>query len=285
MKKRSLMPVLLYIVVLLLAFSWISGLFSGGGDNLTYSQVLSLFRDEQVKSFTVAEGVIYLELHEPYQGKLSLRTELADGEALRLDLQQLLLEQSQSGVLESYDFLPEAQGSAFDLVLPLLIVGLVLLFAWFLLMGRANANNPMQNFGRARTVLGVPDGKKVTFDDVAGADEEKQELQEVVDFLRDPDKFTQIGARIPHGILLVGPPGTGKTLLARWPERRRCSSCPSPALTLWRCMWASVPAASVTCSTRPRRWRPVSSSSMRSMLWAASAVPVWAAVTMKKSRP
>ena len=215
MKKRSLMPVLLYIVVLLLAFSWISGLFSGGGDNLTYSQVLSLFRDEQVKSFTVAEGVIYLELHEPYQGKLSLRTELADGEALRLDLQQLLLEQSQSGVLESYDFLPEAQGSAFDLVLPLLIVGLVLLFAWFLLMGRANANNPMQNFGRARTVLGVPDGKKVTFDDVAGADEEKQELQEVVDFLRDPDKFTQIGARIPHGILLVGPPGTGKTLLAR----------------------------------------------------------------------
>ena len=68
---------------------------------------------------------------------------------------------------------------------------------------------------KARTVLGVPDGRKVTFADVAGADEEKEELAEVVDFLRDPKKYTDIGARIPHGMLLVGPPGTGKTLLAR----------------------------------------------------------------------
>ena len=78
-----------------------------------------------------------------------------------------------------------------------------------------SSGNNLNNFGKARTLLGMPDGKKVTFDDVAGADEEKQELQEVVDFLRDPDKFKQIGARIPHGLLLVGPPGTGKTLLAR----------------------------------------------------------------------
>ncbi|MBQ3504655.1 MAG: AAA family ATPase, partial [Oscillospiraceae bacterium] len=84
-----------------------------------------------------------------------------------------------------------------------------------MLMGRMNSSNPLQNFGKARTVLGVPDGKKVTFADVAGADEEKEELQEIVDFLRDPDKYTKIGARIPHGLLLVGPPGTGKTLLAR----------------------------------------------------------------------
>ena len=82
-------------------------------------------------------------------------------------------------------------------------------------MGKMNGSNPLANFGKARTVLGVPDGKKVTFADVAGAEEEKEELEEIVDFLRDPQKFTQIGARIPHGILLVGPPGTGKTLLAR----------------------------------------------------------------------
>ena len=82
-------------------------------------------------------------------------------------------------------------------------------------MGKMNGSNPLANFGKARTVLGVPDGKKVTFADVAGADEEKEELAEIVDFLRNPGKFTQIGARIPHGILLVGPPGTGKTLLAR----------------------------------------------------------------------
>ena len=96
-----------------------------------------------------------------------------------------------------------------------MIVGLILLLLWALLMGRMNSHNPMSNFGKARTVLGVPDGAKVTFQDVAGADEEKEELQEVVDFLRDPEKYKKIGARIPHGLLLVGPPGTGKTLLAR----------------------------------------------------------------------
>ena len=102
-----------------------------------------------------------------------------------------------------------------SLVLPMALAGLVVLIVWFLLMSKANQNNPMANFGKARTVLGLPDNKKVTFQDVAGADEEKQELQEVVDFLRNPEKYTKIGARIPHGLLLVGPPGTGKTLLAR----------------------------------------------------------------------
>ena len=93
---------------------------------------------------------------------------------------------------------------------------MVLLFIWALLMGRmSSAGNPMGGFSKARTVLGVPGDKKVTFDDVAGADEEKEELQEIVDFLKNPEKFTEIGARIPHGLLLVGPPGTGKTLLAR----------------------------------------------------------------------
>ena len=215
MKKRSILPFIIYVAILLLVFSWITGLWNDGGDNLAYSEILQLFYDQQVESFTVSGSDIYLTLHTPYNGQTSLRCTLADANALRQDLHELLVQQKKDGILLRYDFLPETQGSAFDLVLPLLIVGLVLLFLWFFLMSRANANNPMQSFGRARTVLGLPDGKKVTFDDVAGADEEKQELQEVVDFLRDPDKFTRIGARIPHGILLVGPPGTGKTLLAR----------------------------------------------------------------------
>ena len=89
----------------------------------------------------------------------------------------------------------------------------MLLLVWAMLMGRANNNNPMNNFGKARTHKAS--GKKVSFDDVAGVDEEKEELQEVVDFLRNPEKYTAIGAKIPHGILLSGAPGTGKTLLAR----------------------------------------------------------------------
>ena len=119
-------------------------------------------------------------------------------------------------MLESYNFVPDKGFSPYTLILPLLVVGLVILFVWALLMGRmSSAGNPMNAFSKARTVLGVPGDKKVTFDDVAGADEEKEELQEIVDFLKNPEKFTEIGARIPHGLLLVGPPGTGKTLLAR----------------------------------------------------------------------
>ncbi len=216
MKKRRFLPILLYVGVLALLFSWVLGIFGNGTDDLSYSQVVKLFQQEQVKSFVVQEQQIRLTLHTPYEGKTTLVCNLADPESFRSEMHELLTVQTQSGVLESYDFIPEEGFSFFDLIVPLLIVGGVLLLLWFLLMSRANSGgNPMNNFGKARTVLGVPDGKKVTFEDVAGADEEKQELQEVVDFLRDPAKYRSIGARIPHGLLLVGPPGTGKTLLAR----------------------------------------------------------------------
>ncbi|MBQ7331171.1 MAG: ATP-dependent zinc metalloprotease FtsH [Oscillospiraceae bacterium] len=205
----------MYLVILALLFSWVFGLFDGGLDNLSYSEIVALFEDEQVKSFVVEEQTITLNLYNPYNEKTSLVCNLADPESFRLEMSELLKKQSQSGVLESYDFIPEEGFSVYDLILPLLIVGGVLLFIWMLFMGRMNSNNPMSQFGKARTVLGLPNGKKVTFADVAGADEEKEELQEVVDFLRDPEKYTKIGARIPHGLLLVGPPGTGKTLLAR----------------------------------------------------------------------
>ena len=215
MKKRSVFSVILYLAVLSFLFSFILGIFSGSADDLTYSQIVELFRKEQVKSFVVQEQTIVLQLYHPYDGKMELECPMADAESFRQELGALIEDQRESGILQSYDFVPQEPFSVFDLVWPLLIVGGVLLIIWFLLMSRANSNNAMSNFGRARTVLGVPDGKKVTFADVAGADEEKAELQEVVDFLRDPDKFTKIGARIPHGLLLVGPPGTGKTLLAR----------------------------------------------------------------------
>ena len=214
-KKSNLIPLLIYLAALVLLFSWMTGIFENKSTGLTYSQIQELFYKEQVKSFTVEGQKIYLQLHNPYQGETSLTCSLADSESFRQEMGELLRSQMESGVLESYDFLPSSPVTPFDFVLPLLIVGLALLLVWFLLMSRANNSNPLANFGKARTVLGVPDGKKVTFADVAGADEEKAELQEIVDFLRDPDKYTRIGARIPHGLLLVGPPGTGKTLLAR----------------------------------------------------------------------
>ncbi len=215
MKKRRFAPLIVYLIALVLIFSWAGNLFQESLSSVPYSDVVELFRSQQVKSFVVEEQTISMNLHTPYQGQLKLMTTLADPASFRLEMGDLLAEQLESGVLESYHFVPEEGFSPYELILPLLAVGMVLLFAWMLLMNRAGAQNPLQNFGKARTVLGVPDGKKVTFADVAGADEEKEELAEVVDFLKNPQKFTQIGARIPHGILLVGPPGTGKTLLAR----------------------------------------------------------------------
>ncbi len=215
MKKTNILTVILYISILALILSFALGVFGDGTDRLAYSQILNLFYEEQVKSFVVEDGHILMQLHEPYQGQTELYCTLADTELFRQEMTALLQIQTASGVLESYDFRPESGFSPYSLVLPALLVGLILILIWGFLAGRANQQNPMANFGRARTVLGVPDGKKVTFDDVAGADEEKAELQEVVDFLKNPEKFTKIGARIPRGLLLVGPPGTGKTLLAR----------------------------------------------------------------------
>ena len=217
MKAKKIISVVLYLVVLALLFSWLSGLFTSTGNAVPYSQVVELFRQKQVRSFLIQGDQITMSLYNPYDGKTTISTKLADPDGFREDMKALFQEQTDAGVLQGYDFIAEKKATAFDLFLPLLLVGLVLLFAWAMMMGRINgaANNPLNNFGKARTVLGVPDGKKVTFDDVAGADEEKAELQEVVDFLKNPEKFTEIGARIPHGLLLVGPPGTGKTLLAR----------------------------------------------------------------------
>ena len=215
MNNRRSFPLIIYLVILAIAFTWISGLFSPNSNTVPYSQVVSLFQEEQVKSFTVQGDLLTLRLHQPLNGESTLTTNLADPEGFRADMKELFRQQSEAGILQSYDFVAVEESSPYDLVLPLLIVGMVLLFVWAMMMGRMNASNPMQNFGKARTVLGIPDSQRVTFDDVAGADEEKAELQEVVDFLRNPEKFTAIGARIPHGMLLVGPPGTGKTLLAR----------------------------------------------------------------------
>ena len=216
MKNRSrFIPLAIYVMVLLAAFTWLGDIFGGNGNTIAYSEVVSLFRQEQVKEFLVEGDQLTMLLHEPYLGETKVSTTLSDPDGFRAEMQETFLAQTDSGILLSYDFVSVPSFSPYDLVLPLIIAGLVLLFVWTILMGKMNNNNPLQNFGKARTVLGVPDGKKVTFDDVAGADEEKEELKEVVDFLRNPAKFTEIGARIPHGLLLVGPPGTGKTLLAR----------------------------------------------------------------------
>ncbi len=216
MKRTRWIPLIVYAALLVAFLGWISNLFTTSQDTLPYSKVVELFNKEQVRQFVVQDQTITMQLNKPYNGQTTITAPLADPESFRQEMHETFAEQTASGVLESYNFVPDKGFSPYTLILPLLVVGLVILFVWALLMGRmSSAGNPMNGFSKARTVLGVPGGKKVTFDDVAGADEEKEELQEIVDFLKNPEKFTEIGARIPHGLLLVGPPGTGKTLLAR----------------------------------------------------------------------
>ncbi|BAH05192.1 ATP-dependent zinc metalloprotease FtsH [Clostridium kluyveri] len=102
--------------------------------------------------------------------------------------------------------------------LPTILLILMLVAFWFMFMQQSQGgggNRNVMNFGKSRAKMATPDKKKVTFADVAGADEEKEELAEIVDFLKQPKKYIEMGARIPKGVLLVGPPGTGKTLLAK----------------------------------------------------------------------
>ena len=215
MRKNRFLPLVIYLLLLVLAFSWIINIFGKSANALPYSQIVSMIEKGEVKSFVVADQTITLELHQELNGKTTVASYLADPDGFRAQMWDTLQAQLANGTLEGFDFLPLETFKPMDLVLPLLLAGAVLLVIYFFMMTRASNNNNLNNFGKARTVMGVPNNKKVTFEDVAGADEEKAELQEVVDFLRNPQKYTAIGARIPHGMLLVGPPGTGKTLLAR----------------------------------------------------------------------
>ncbi len=209
--------VLLYVLVVA-ALLGVLAMFSGGRkDEVTYSAAVGYFRQEQVVSFVVDQGgVLSMKLAD---GSVR-RHALADVDAFRDELGPLFQEQHDRGVLKSYDFQQKYEMPLWLVVLiPVLAAAIMVMLLWMLLNARQQSaqnggGNPgMSRFGRARTVE-AGEGT-VTFADVAGADEEKQELQELVDFLREPQKFMDLGARIPKGVLLVGPPGTGKTLLAR----------------------------------------------------------------------
>ena len=113
------------------------------------------------------------------------------------------------------DFTPPSGASVWISYIPYVLLFGLIIFTVIAFLRSSGKGGALNNFGKARTKVGADEKKKVLFRDVAGADEEKEELKEVVDFLRDPGKYTKLGAKIPHGVLLVGPPGTGKTLLAK----------------------------------------------------------------------
>ncbi|MCI8811096.1 MAG: ATP-dependent metallopeptidase FtsH/Yme1/Tma family protein [Oscillibacter sp.] len=203
-------------LVILLCASWIWQLNSQT-DSLTFSEVEQLFRQEKVESFVVEDNLLVLHLRE--NPEESWRYELYDFDLFYDTLAPLVEEQAAKGVITSYDYQQDHSTNWLEILLPWLMMAAMIGAMWyfFILRGQGGGMGAdrMAKFGSARTRTLSEKDKKVTFEDVAGADEEKEELREIVGFLRDPRKYINLGARIPKGVLLVGPPGTGKTLLAK----------------------------------------------------------------------
>ena len=203
----------LAIILLLLAYY----AFAGGDrtPTVTYAQVEDLFQREQVTSFYVRDGSqLYLNL----QDGITVTNTLGSVESFREELGDLIRQQKADGILTDYNYDPVYSPPWWSqmLIYVLLIGGVFLL--WQYMAARAQGGGGMdqgRRFSKAKIRFGSESKQKVSFADVAGADEEKEELREIVDFLQAPQKYLDLGARIPKGVLLVGPPGTGKTLLAK----------------------------------------------------------------------
>ena len=181
-----------------------------------FSEVYLKFSKGEIVSFTLKKDntlVMTDNKEVTYNYKIRNETEFYN------ELRDIITEQTEKGTLKEYEYEPTSSNASFWLsLIPLALVVIGIIILWRFAMKQMSAGGgigKMNSFGKAKPRLGSDEKKRVLFSDVAGADEEKEELREIVEFLRDVKKYTKLGARIPHGILLVGPPGTGKTLLAK----------------------------------------------------------------------
>ena len=216
--KASGFSFVFLVLVIVVCLSWLWQADTRG-TQLDYAQVYQLFQQERVESFTIdANNTLTMNLTDELNGSKTVRYRLHDFQLFYDQLDDLVKEQSAKGIIKSYDYPPPETTNWLEVLLPWVLTAVVLALMWYFMIARTQGGmgaDRMAKFGAARTRMLTDKDKKVTFEDVAGADEEKEELQEIVEFLKDPKKYIALGARIPKGVLLVGPPGTGKTLLAK----------------------------------------------------------------------
>ncbi|WP_297242538.1 ATP-dependent zinc metalloprotease FtsH [uncultured Flavonifractor sp.] len=213
---------------LLIALILVMTIFAlrGGLDNqtaVTYGQIRRLLEEQQVSQVVVEDNTVTLWLKEPADGQATVHYDVGNPQWFYDDFNDLIVEQQRLGIIADYDY-PQGWVPPYWMTyLPWVAILVVFGLLWYFMFlrqagaggGGGGGSDRTARFGRARTRTGADEQKKVTFEDVAGAEEEKEELREIVEFLRDPKRYLELGARIPKGVLLVGPPGTGKTLLAK----------------------------------------------------------------------
>ena len=214
-KRPNLLPYLLVLLVLVGVYGFMNKPVEA---EPSYAKVRELFESEQVSAFTVTDTTLRMKLREPIDGKTELKKDLFSVTLFYDDLGELIEQQKADGIIEDYDFTADHSINYVAMFAPYILAVLGIFAIWYFLSVRSaggGGGDRMAKFGTASFKTGGDNKRPTTFSDVAGADEEKEELQEIVDFLKAPGKFIDLGARIPKGVLLVGPPGTGKTLLAR----------------------------------------------------------------------
>ena len=245
---KKLRNIIIYIAVAVMIVLGIAFLWSQNSpDNYTTSQLVNLFKENKVQSYTINYGTGAIEITLKEGVKLKPAKDIAtsdsivqdttddnitatdpDGKNAKSSAKNVVVRGTLADIerfiddvrvykVDSYNYIKGNDNTLLYEFLPILVMGVLLIAVWIFIMKKMGGGlgGKEMNFGKAKIKNTNDEKRKTTFDDVAGADEEKEELQEIVEFLKAPEKYNKLGARIPKGVLLVGPPGTGKTLLAR----------------------------------------------------------------------